>query len=289
MISIIIARAVAISFASAVRPRPEIAPRLNDNGRRRTSSLIESLSAQSGPPGHAATAVYVGKCVGRAVGAATILVTLAGIAVADPLALVEPTNLQGLIVSRVVRDHGAAPDTSDSMRGSASRQLVSYPSDEAPGTVVIDTANTYLYYVVGRGKAVRYGIGVGREGFTWSGVQTVTRKAEWPDWFPPTEMLTRQPYLPRVMAGGPGNPLGARAIYLGETPYRIHGTNQPSTIGGRVSSGCIRLLNDDVIDLYERVNVGTKVVVLPNQTRRAVNPARAKRSVIADGFRPAPL
>jgi len=114
---------------------------------------------------------------------------------------------------------------------------------------------------------MRYGIGVGREGFTWSGTQTISRKAEWPDWTPPAEMIARQPYLPRYMAGGPGNPLGARAMYLGSTIYRIHGTNDPSTIGGRVSSGCIRLKNEDVIDLYSRVNVGSKVVVLPVHAR----------------------
>jgi len=295
MISIIIARAVAISFASALRLRPEIVARLNANGRRRTSSLIGSMGAQSGQPGNGAVASYVGKCAGRAVATATISLTLAGGAVAAPLALVEPTSHQGLIVNRIVRDRGAALDTSESMRGSASlsagrrRQVVSYPSDEAPGTIVIDTMNTYLYSLIGGGKAVRYAIGVGREGFAWSGVQTVTRKAEWPDWFPPAEMLTRQPYLPRVMAGGLGNPLGARAIYLGETAYRIHGTNQPSTIGGHVSSGCIRLLNDDVIDLYDRVHVGAKVVVLPNQTGRAVNQTTGKRSVIADRLRSPPL
>jgi lipoprotein-anchoring transpeptidase ErfK/SrfK len=143
------------------------------------------------------------------------------------------------------------------------RQIVAYTGNEAAGTIIIDTGSTYLYLVQGGGKAIRYGIGVGREGFTWSGVQTVARKAEWPDWIPPAEMLTRQPYLPRFMAGGPGNPLGARAMYLGGTIYRIHGTNQPSTIGGQVSSGCIRMVNDDVIDLYGRVNVGAKVVVLP--------------------------
>jgi lipoprotein-anchoring transpeptidase ErfK/SrfK len=143
------------------------------------------------------------------------------------------------------------------------RQIVEYRSGEAPGTIIIDTPHTYLYYVLGNGRAIRYGIGVGREGFTWSGTETVTRKAEWPDWTPPAEMVQRQPYLPRFMAGGPQNPLGARAMYLGGTVYRIHGTNAPATIGGRVSSGCIRLTNDDVIDLYGRVNVGTKVIVLP--------------------------
>jgi lipoprotein-anchoring transpeptidase ErfK/SrfK len=150
------------------------------------------------------------------------------------------------------------------------RQLVSYATREAPGTVIIDTPNTYLYLVLGHGQAMRYGIGVGRDGFTWSGVQSITKKSEWPDWIPPAEMVARQPYLPRYMAGGPGNPLGARAMYLGGTVYRIHGTNAPGTIGTRVSSGCIRLTNEDVADLYSRVNVGTKVIVLP-MDRRADN------------------
>ena len=150
------------------------------------------------------------------------------------------------------------------------KQIVNYPTREAPGTVVIDTPNTYLYYVLGGGKAIRYGIGVGREGFTWSGVKSVERKAEWPDWTPPQEMIARQPYLPRWMAGGPGNPLGARAMYIGGTIYRIHGTNTPSSIGQNVSSGCIRMMNEDVIDLYSRVNVGSKVVVLPAGPRTPV-------------------
>jgi lipoprotein-anchoring transpeptidase ErfK/SrfK len=150
------------------------------------------------------------------------------------------------------------------------RQIVNYASREARGTIIIDTPNTYLYYVLGGGQAIRYGIGVGRDGFTWSGVQTITKKAEWPDWTPPPEMIARQPYLPRQMAGGPGNPLGARAMYLGGTIYRIHGTNAPQTIGTHVSSGCLRLTNEDVTDLYSRVNVGTKVIVLP-MDRRADN------------------
>ena len=143
------------------------------------------------------------------------------------------------------------------------RQVVAYATNEAPGTVIIDTPHTFLYYVLGNGQAIRYGIGVGREGFTWSGVKQVVRKAEWPDWYPPQEMIARQPYLPRFIAGGPGNPLGARAMYLGGTVYRIHGTNDPTTIGKHVSSGCIRLTNEDVEDLYNRVQVGAKVVVLP--------------------------
>ena len=142
------------------------------------------------------------------------------------------------------------------------RQIVAYHGGEAPGTVIIDTPNTFLYLVQPGGRAIRYGIGVGRDGFRWSGVQHITKKAEWPDWTPPAEMIARQPYLPRFMAGGPTNPLGARAMYLGNTVYRIHGTNAPSTIGQRVSSGCIRLTNEDVTDLASRVNVGTKVVVI---------------------------
>ena len=144
------------------------------------------------------------------------------------------------------------------------RTLVDYYTKEPAGTIVIDTPNTYLYLVLGNGKALRYGIGVGREGFTWSGSERISRLAEWPDWNPPEQMIERQPYLPRFMAGGEGNPLGARALYLGDTLYRIHGTNQPSTIGTFVSSGCIRLTNEDVIDLYKRVKVGTRVVVLPS-------------------------
>jgi lipoprotein-anchoring transpeptidase ErfK/SrfK len=143
------------------------------------------------------------------------------------------------------------------------RQEVNFVTKEPAGTLIVDTPNTYLYYVLGGGRAVRYGVRVGRDGFTWTGTQKISRKAEWPDWHPPTEMIERQPYLPRFMAGGPGNPLGARAMYLGSTVYRIHGTNQPSTIGKFVSSGCIGMLNDDVSDLFDRVKVGTRVVVLP--------------------------
>lgn len=152
--------------------------------------------------------------------------------------------------------------------GALVRQVVDYASRQTPGTVIIDTGHTFLYFVLNDRQALRYGIGVGREGFTWSGEQTVARKAEWPDWHPPTEMIGRQPYLPRFMAGGPGNPLGARAMYLGETEYRIHGTNNPDTIGKKVSSGCIRLTNDDVVDLYDRVKVGAKVIVLPATAAR---------------------
>jgi lipoprotein-anchoring transpeptidase ErfK/SrfK len=142
------------------------------------------------------------------------------------------------------------------------RTIVDYPTVEPSGTIIIDTPNRYLYLTLGHGKAIRYGVGVGREGFTWSGTEHISRMKEWPDWLPPKEMITRQPYLPRFMAGGETNPLGARAMYLGNTEYRIHGTNQPSTIGSFVSSGCIRLTNEDVEDLYKRVTVGTRVIVL---------------------------
>jgi lipoprotein-anchoring transpeptidase ErfK/SrfK len=157
------------------------------------------------------------------------------------------------------------------------RQEVEFKTKEPAGTIVVDTPNTQLYYVLGGGRAVRYGVRVGRDGFTWTGVQKISRKAEWPDWHPPTEMIERQPYLPRFMAGGPGNPLGARAMYLGSTVFRIHGTNQPSTIGKFVSSGCIGMLNDDVSDLFDRVKVGTRVVVLPGGPPPAAtaNAARA--------------
>jgi lipoprotein-anchoring transpeptidase ErfK/SrfK len=142
------------------------------------------------------------------------------------------------------------------------RHEVAYSGSEEPGTIVIDTPQRFLYLVEADGKAMRYGIGVGRPGFTWSGEHTITTKKEWPDWVPPKEMLQRRPDLPHFMTGGPNNPLGARAMYLGSTLYRIHGSNEPWTIGQNVSSGCIRMRNVDVIDLYERVKVGTKVVVL---------------------------
>ena len=142
------------------------------------------------------------------------------------------------------------------------RQVVEYSGREAPGTIIIDTEQKFLYLVEPGGQAIRYGVGVGRPGFEWAGVRTITRKAEWPGWTPPDQMLLRRPDLPRHMDGGPDNPLGARALYLGSTLYRIHGTNEPDTIGRNMSSGCIRMMNQDVIDLYNRVRVGTKVVVM---------------------------
>jgi lipoprotein-anchoring transpeptidase ErfK/SrfK len=199
-------------------------------------------------------------------------VAFSGAALAAPLQLfpfvAEPQPLPPpMVQSAPSEDQDAAAELPARLK----RQIVNYATREAPGTIIIDTPNTYLYYVLGGGQAIRYGIGVGRDGFTWSGVQSITKKAEWPDWTPPPEMIARQPYLPRQMAGGPGNPLGARAMYLGGTVYRIHGTNAPQTIGTHVSSGCIRLTNQDVTDLYSRVNVGTKVVVLPMVDRRAEN------------------
>jgi lipoprotein-anchoring transpeptidase ErfK/SrfK len=196
---------------------------------------------------------------------ATAAIASSGLAAATPLQLFPfiPTQSATSVQSGPSENESAVAE----MPARLQRQIVSYATRESPGTIIIDTPNTYLYYVLGGGQAIRYGIGVGRDGFTWSGVQSITKKAEWPDWMPPPEMIARQPYLPRQMAGGPGNPLGARAMYLGGTVYRIHGTNAPGTIGTRVSSGCIRLTNEDVSDLYSRVNVGTRVIVRPMDHR----------------------
>ncbi len=179
---------------------------------------------------------------------------------ADPSTSTYWSSEPGLPSPRITTPDG---NSADVMPARLRRAVVAFPTHEAPGTIVIDTRNTQLYYVLGDNRAIRYGVGVGREGFTWSGVQTVARKQEWPDWIPPREMIARQPYLPRFVAGGPGNPLGAAAMYLGASAYRIHGTNDPSTIGKFVSSGCIRLTNADVKDLFSRVRVGAKVIVLP--------------------------
>jgi len=170
---------------------------------------------------------------------------------------------QALAQSRDVGDQpGHVPDAADeNLPPQFQRQAVFFRSSEQPGTIVVHTSERFLYVVQPNGRAMRYGIGVGRDGFQWQGLLKITRKQEWPDWIPPQEIIERQPYLPRWMAGGPGNPLGARALYLGSTVYRIHGTNQPQTIGSAVSSGCFRLVNGDVIDLYERIPVGTKVIV----------------------------
>ncbi len=186
-----------------------------------------------------------------------------GPAQAEPLFAFLNAPTQNQMALQYAPTEQTEPDANAPLDPRLQRQIVNYASNEAPGTVIIDTPHTVLYFVLGNGKAIRYGIGVGREGFTWAGVKQVARKAEWPDWIPPQEMIARQPYLPRFVAGGPGNPLGARAMYLGGTVYRIHGTNDPTTIGKHVSSGCIRLTNDDVSDLYNRVQVGAKVIVLP--------------------------
>jgi len=215
-------------------------------------------------------------------GAAFALGVSSAAAVAQPLSLAPTAPYSSTPFDQVMPSQEAPEEAIEEERNPPEvppqfrRQIVNYATSEPAGTIIVDTPNTYLYYVLGNGRAVRYGIGVGREGFTWAGTKTVERKKEWPDWVPPAEMIARQPYLPRFMAGGPGNPLGARALYIGGTVYRIHGTNQPSSIGKRVSSGCIRMLNADVIDLYQRVNVGTKVVVLPDTRHRA--PALANAS-----------
>ena len=205
----------------------------------------------------------------RAIRTGLCLAALAGALLFSSAAASAPLTLFSFVEPQAPRAMAYAPAEPQAETPSRfKRQIVNYATGEAPGTIVVDTPNTYLYLVLGQGRAIRYGIGVGREGFTWAGVKTVEKKAEWPDWHPPQEMIERQPYLPRFMAGGPGNPLGARAMYLSGSVYRIHGTNAPSTIGTRVSSGCIRLVNEDVIDLYSRVTVGTKVVVLPMHERR---------------------
>jgi lipoprotein-anchoring transpeptidase ErfK/SrfK len=206
---------------------------------------------------------------------AAALVTIAAATAISTSASANPLNpfeaLFGPLRPQVQAPAYAAPseDTKDELRADLRRQVVNYRTSEAPGTIIIDTPNTFLYLVMPGGKAMRYGIGVGREGFTWAGTKTIERKAEWPDWTPPPEMIQRQPYLPRFVAGGDGNPMGARGMYLSGSVYRIHGTNAPESIGTQVSSGCIRLLNEDVIDLYNRVHVGTKVVVLPMSSHRA--------------------
>jgi lipoprotein-anchoring transpeptidase ErfK/SrfK len=255
------------------------------------------------------------KALRRTGAAAALVIALASTsAFADPLGFAAPSNPFGTIFEQMMSGDGgmnndngsyaarrnlqqqsvARPSQEDTdepaeLAPNLRRQIVNYPTAESAGTVVIDTPHTYLYYVLGGGRAIRYGIGVGREGFTWSGTQTIARKAEWPDWTPPAEMIARQPYLPRFMAGGPSNPLGARAMYLGDTIYRIHGTNAPLTIGTRVSSGCIRLVNADVMDLYSRVNIGTKVVVLPISGARPVRSAQRPATPASVAAGPAPL
>jgi lipoprotein-anchoring transpeptidase ErfK/SrfK len=229
----------------------------------------------------------------KSIGALTALVAAAALtcapARADPLPLLgflfgQPAQMQTL--PQAVQPPPAQADgrsENSQLAPRLRRQVVGYPSREAPGTIIVDTPHTYLYYVLGHGKAIRYGIGVGRKGFTWSGVKSIVRKQEWPDWYPPPEMIKRQPYLPRVVVGGPGNPLGARALYIGGTEYRIHGTNNPASIGKHMSSGCIRLTNDNIIDLYDRAKIGAKVIVLPQHglpTRAAKNEPRGWRTQV---------
>jgi lipoprotein-anchoring transpeptidase ErfK/SrfK len=187
---------------------------------------------------------------------------LLGLAIVASVAMSSPTAFAQRDNTQLGDQPGYVPsEAEEQLPPEFQRTMVYYRTTEAPGTIIIATQERYLYVVQGGGRALRYGIGVGREGFQWQGLLKITRKAEWPDWTPPPEMIARQPYLPRFMAGGPGNPMGAAALYLGTTVYRIHGTNQPQTIGSAVSSGCFRLVNADVADLYRRIPVGTKVIV----------------------------
>ena len=223
------------------------------------------------------------------VAALTAAVALAGSAQAQQLAFAAPVPQAQFtpavsdapMAAEYARDDAQIPDENANLPPRYQTRIVNYASDKPRGTLIVDTPHHYLYYVLGDGTAIRYGIGVGREGFTWSGVKHIARKREWPDWYPPSEMIKRQPYLPRMMAGGPGNPLGSRALYISGTEYRIHGTNDPTSIGKNVSSGCIHLTNDNAIDLYNRVKVGAKVIVLPEQgapTREADTTPRHEAS-----------
>ena len=186
-----------------------------------------------------------------ALGALAVILPVGGAGAAAPLQILQIPEQPGYVPT---------PEE-ENLPAEFRPQPVFFRSSEPVGTIVIHTNERFLYLVQGNDRAIRYGIGVGRDGFQWQGLLKISRKQEWPDWRPPSEMIKRQPYLPRFMAGGPGNPLGARALYLGDTDYRIHGTNQPQTIGHAVSSGCFRMVNRDVIDLFDRVPVGTKVIV----------------------------
>ena len=204
-----------------------------------------------------------------------ILVLIAGFAAtpasANPLSFLFQQQEETALAYAAPDDEVVQEEQVFELPAHLKRQVVNYDTREAPGTIIVDTRNTYLYLVLGNGRAMRYGIGVGRDGFTWSGTEKIASKSEWPDWRPPAAMISRQPYLPRFVAGGTHNPLGARALYLGVSQYRIHGTNMPQTIGKRVSSGCIRMTNEDVTDLYSRVGVGAKVVVLPMRNEAQFN------------------
>ena len=249
----------------------------------------------------------------RSLGALTALVAAAALtcpaARAEPLAYAAPAPQRlmapppSATVSRNTEDaeyDAQVPDENARLPMRFRTRVVNFQSSEPRGTIIVDTPHTYLYFILGHGKAIRYGIGVGREGFAWAGVKHIVNKREWPDWYPPPEMIKRQPYLPRLMAGGPNNPLGSRALYIGGTEYRIHGTNDPTSIGKDVSSGCIHLTNDNAIDLYNRVKIGAKVIVLPQEGaptlrakneppgwRREVEAAIASTAQSLDGTRPA--
>ncbi len=198
----------------------------------------------------------------RMMGAALAAVAALSFMAADADAQMRPPGGMGNQIVDVPEKPGYVPSADEEQLDPAfRRQPVYFRTNEPPGTIIVHTNERFLYLVQGDNRALRYGIGVGRDGFQWAGLQKVTRKAEWPDWTPPPEMIQRQPYLPRFMAGGPGNPMGAAALYLGSTVYRIHGTNMPNTIGMAISSGCFRLVNSDVQDLYNRVPVGTKVII----------------------------
>ena len=206
------------------------------------------------------------RLLGRVDGAGPVMMALSAVFVITVTATFAGLQPAAARSTRETMDIGDEPGRISSEEatitdGPFARQVVFFRSNEAPGTLVVHTSERFIYVVMGNSRALRYGLGVGREGFQWSGLVKISRKAEWPDWTPPPEMIARQPYLPRFMAGGPGNPMGARALYLGSTIYRIHGTNQPETIGHAVSSGCFRLANGDVIDLFDRVPVGTKVII----------------------------
>jgi len=226
----------------------ELAPRPHDNIN------MTGISMTRAPRG------YGMRSFAAWIGAAMLCVVSAHVP-AQPMPPQPPPVFQYRVTAPDV-DPGVDHGNSDAnLPEDFQKQMVFYRSQQPPGTIIIDTQERHLYLIQDSTRALRYGIGVGRDGFTWQGLLQVSRKSEWPDWHPPPEMIERQPYLPRFMAGGPGNPLGARAMYLGNTVYRIHGTNAPETIGQAVSSGCFRLVNDDVIDLYDRVQVGTHVIV----------------------------
>ncbi|HSP24712.1 MAG TPA: L,D-transpeptidase [Saliniramus sp.] len=236
----------------AVRPDPRmVAPQARAMRPGQRVVRVEQAPVRAGPPSQS-----VMQDLGGAPRVIRAEIPTLGTAPASASRNRQIAALQQPVPQRrsVAAGHAIAPEYR--------RQVVNYSGRHAPGTVVVDTGNRFLYLVQSDGTAIRYGVGVGREGFSWKGTQKVSRKAEWPSWRPPASMLRRQPELPRYMAGGPDNPLGARALYLGSTLYRIHGTNEPHTIGQAMSSGCVRMLNEDVMDLYERVRVGAKVVVM---------------------------